>query len=129
MVRIGNYRDQFASAPTPKINPGPIVVLTSGDGAVYASPVVVTDIVGSGYPDSTPIQVPPGSSSGAFVNTTPKMYEGIEPRHNTPANPPEVSTGTVQMPVTNISGSVTGILQQNVQYTPPNIQNPNQILI
>lgn len=128
MVLIGNYRDQFSQTPTPKTNKSQLSTLaTAGDGNSLndISNYRVTDIVGRGYADSTPIIVPPGSSSGAVVNTTAKVYEGIQPRHNNPSNPPELSTGTVRMQLTSgvvLSSGLAGILQPVIQFTPPEVQ-------
>lgn len=61
---------------------------------------IETDTIGQGYPDATPIIVPPGSSPGAVVNTTPKIFGGIFPRRNTPNAPPERG-GKVMMDLIN----------------------------
>lgn len=128
MVRIGNYRDQFSQAPTPKTNKSQLSTLaTAGDGNSLndANNYRETDTVGRGYPDATPIIVPPGSSSGAVVNTTAKVYEGLQPRHNNPSNPPELSTGTVRMQLTSgtvITSSFAGIYEPVIQFTPKSDQ-------
>ncbi len=122
MVRIGNYQDQFSQTPTPKTNPNSTIVIASGDGSVYTGPFIMTDSVGKGYADATPLQVPPGSSSGAVLGRTSGVFVELQARHNNPAGPMESSTGTVQMGFTSISGSVIGIYEPVIEFTPPQVQ-------
>lgn len=127
MVKIGNYRDQFSNTPTPKTNPGQLSRLaTAGDSQDFNAPYIETDIVGQGYPNATPIVPPPGSSSGAVVNTSPNPYQGIFSRHNTPSNSSEKG-GKVQMALisgvaTLISGTTIQTFRPVVQFTPPEVE-------
>ncbi len=103
----------------PRTFPGQIVALaTAGDGNSLndSNKYIETDIVGQGYPNATPIVVPPGSASGAVVNTSLNPYQGIFSRHNTPDNPAEQG-GKVIMDLT--SG---GVYTPRIQFTPPEIQ-------
>lgn len=104
----------------PRIFPGQLAIVTNGENVqTGVVPFNETDIVGPGYPDATPIVVPPGSSSGAVVNTTPKMFEGIEPRRNTPSGPPEQG-GKVMMDQININGRLT--YRPRIQFTPTEVE-------
>lgn len=109
MVNIG-------IAGIPKMYPGQKATITNGSNIQTGiKPYTETDVIGQGYPDATPIVVPEGSASGAVVNTTPKMYEGILPRHNTPDNPAELG-GKVAMRLVN------GVYSPIVQFTPPQVE-------
>lgn len=111
MVNIG-------IAGRPRMFPGQMATYaTAGDSDSLndSNNYIETDIVGKGYPDATPIVVPPGSDPGAVVNTTPKVYEGIHPRHNTASGPPE-QAGSVIMDLVN------GVYKPRVQYTPASIE-------
>jgi hypothetical protein len=100
----------------PRTFPGQIASFaTAGDGNTFNAPNIGTDIVGQGYPNATPIQVPPGSASGAVVNTSLNPYQGIFSRHNTPDNPAEQG-GKVIMDLVN------GVYTPRIQFTPPEIQ-------
>lgn len=99
----------------PKMYPGQTAIITNGSNIQTGIlPFVETDTVGQGYPDATPVLVPQGSASGAVVITTPKIYEGILPRHNTPDNPAEQG-GKVIMNLTS------GIFIPVIQFTPPEV--------
>lgn len=104
MVKIGTIG--------PRTFPGQTQSLaTAGDSQVFGTPYVETDIVGQGYPNATPILVPPDSAPGAVVNTSPNPYQGIFSRHNTPDNPAEQG-GKVIMDLIN------GVYTPRVQFTP-----------
>lgn len=106
MVKIGTLG--------PRIFPGQIQTFATA-GEVNNTPHIETDTVGQGYPDATPIVVPPGSAPGAVVNTTPKVFQGILPRHNTPSAPPEQG-GKVMMDLVN------RVYIPRIQFTPPEVQ-------
>jgi hypothetical protein len=109
MVNIG-------IAGIPRMFPGQKQTIVNGSNVqTGVLPLIETDVVGQGYPDATPIVVPPGSASGAVVNTTPKMYQGILPRHNTPSGPSELG-GKVIMNLTS------GVYIPKVQFTPPEVE-------
>lgn len=114
MVKIGIAQDQFSSTPTSRTFPGQIASFATA-GETFDTPYIQTDIVGQGYPDATPIQVPPDSAPGAVVNTSPNPYQGIFSRHNTPNNPAEQG-GKVIMDLVN------GVYTPRVQFTPPEVQ-------
>ena len=100
----------------PKTFPGQIASFaTAVDSQDFGAPYIETDSVGQGYPNATPILVPPGSAPGAVVNTSPNPYQGIFSRHNTPDNPAEQG-GKVIMDLTS------GVYIPRIQFTPPEIQ-------
>lgn len=93
MVKIGTLG--------PRIFAGQKTTLNDGSNVQTGiQKYIQTDTVGQGYPDATPITVPPGSALGAVVNTTPKVFEGLAPRRNTPNAPPERG-GKVMMDLIN----------------------------
>lgn len=102
MVKIGTLG--------PRIFAGQIQTFATA-GEVNNTPFIETDIMGQGYPDATPILVPPGSAPGAIVNTTPKVFQGILPRHNTP-NAPAEQGGKVIMDL------IAGVYTPRIQFTP-----------
>lgn len=109
MVNIG-------IAGIPRMFPGQKQTIVNGSNIQTGiQPYVETDVVGQGYPNATPIVVPAGSASGAVVNTTPQVYEGILPRHNTPDNPAELG-GKVIMDLTS------GVFIPRIQFTPPQVE-------
>jgi hypothetical protein len=109
MVNIG-------IAGIPRMFPGQKQTIINGSNIETGiKPYIETDVIGQGYPDSTPIIPPQGSASGAVVNTTPKMYEGILPRHNTPDHPAEKG-GKVAMRLVN------GVYSPIVEFTPPEVE-------
>lgn len=110
MVNIG-------IAGIPKMYPAGKVTITNGSNVQTGIQTYTeTDVVGKGYPDATfPIDPPKGSASGAVVNTTPKVYEGILPRRNTPDKSVELG-GKVMMRLVN------GVYTPVIQYTPPQVE-------
>jgi hypothetical protein len=103
-------------AGIPRMFPGHKQTIVNGSNIqTGVVPFIETDTVGHGYPDATPIVPPQGSASGAVVNTTPQMKQGILPRHNTPDKPTERG-GKVAMRLVN------GVYSPIVEYTPPEIQ-------
>ena len=117
MVKIG-VSDQFSNQPKPNTFPGQLrtyVVAEDGNSLNDSNNYIQTDVVGQGYPNATPIVVPPDSSSGAVVNMSPNPFQGIQPRRNTPDNPSE------QAGIVNIS-LTSGVLKPVIQYTPPEVE-------
>ncbi len=117
MVKIGTSGDQFSSSPKPKMYPDQIGSSPT-EGSIMRGPFTETDSVGKGYLDSTPIQLPTDeigitneNGTAGVVNTTPKVYEGILPRRNTPSGPSE-QAGKVMFDMIN------GVYVPRIQFTP-----------
>lgn len=96
----------------PRMFTGQIATINNGSNIqTGVQKRIETDIVGQGYLDSTPILPPEGSAAGAVVITTPKMFQGLAPRHNTPSGPPEQG-GKVMMDLVN------NIYRPRIGFTP-----------